>query len=304
MTTLHRSKNSTLRSTFGVLFLLCLFCLCGTLCAQLTPPFANDPLAVIRGCPFCGVGLVVWYKVLPHYRAGLIWPSLLGTNHAAISPAAAGWTSTKRPGGYGEMGFDGASSYVHSGQNAGITYNAPFTICVWYHSESTTGIASLVTTSTINTYTGLTLNAGQNNAYPDFTLGNQTGSAYLQIGSTGSLATSVWHHLCGVYDGSQVIGGLSMYAEGVPLSTYVVTNTGSGAFNDNPLSVGAETNNVSHLLGGMDDVMLWRRALSAQEILAVYRSTSTVEPFEGDQLAVAGLPTPPSTSPRRRVTIE
>jgi len=86
--------------------------------------------------------------------------------------------------------------------------------------------------------------------------------------SSKSIDATAWHDLVGRYDGDQIeiyCNGKKM--AGAPLSGDLITN-------DEPLLIGAETNEdavVRHFHGEIQDVALWPRALSEEEIALLSR---------------------------------
>jgi hypothetical protein len=74
---------------------------------------------------------------------------------------------------------------------------------------------------------------------------------------------SAWMHVAATYDGSMI----RLYVNGVFQASLAATFQ-IGA-NNLPLSIGAEDGGATAYSGGMDDVRLYNRALSAQEIAAI-----------------------------------
>jgi uncharacterized repeat protein (TIGR01451 family) len=106
-----------------------------------------------------------------------------------------------------------------------------------------------------------------------YLLGTDSGHLRLAIGSTSIsssaiLSTTVWTHVAGVYDGSQ----LKVYINGV-LDTSLAA---SGAIPTNtlPLHIGADQSGLSNFNGLIDEVQLYNRALSDAEVLSIFDAGS------------------------------
>jgi hypothetical protein len=102
------------------------------------------------------------------------------------------------------------------------------------------------------------------------------GTYYAATISVSGLDNNVWYHAVGTYDG----GTVTLYLNGA----FVDDNTnpsGSITSNNNPICIGSEATVSLDCTGGayfngtIDDVMIFNRSLSAEEITALYANTST-----------------------------
>ena len=94
-------------------------------------------------------------------------------------------------------------------------------------------------------------------------------------------STGVWHHSVATYDGAT----MSIYIDGVlvaqqPSTGYIDgTNDSNGPGNDNfLLNIGAKPdslNSVDFFTGSIDDVAIYNRALSSNEVSELYQSFAT-----------------------------
>jgi len=85
---------------------------------------------------------------------------------------------------------------------------------------------------------------------------------------------STWSHVCAVEPSRSSGPGFLFYVDGTVVSS---NGSGSGApFSDvgTPLRIGAYSNNTENYIGGIDDVRIYNRALSASEIKQLYQSSS------------------------------
>ena len=76
----------------------------------------------------------------------------------------------------------------------------------------------------------------------------------------GRLSMGSWHHVSGVYDGSE----FSLYVNG--LSVASVLRSGLIAANETPLEIGNLPSSVRYFDGAIDEVRIWSRALTQNEI--------------------------------------
>jgi len=84
----------------------------------------------------------------------------------------------------------------------------------------------------------------------------------------GTTPPGVWTHVAFTYDGSTFY----TYINGVLTNTYSVTDTAASC--SGALKIGGES--TREFAGSLDDVRIYNRALSASDISALYRSSSSV----------------------------
>jgi len=233
------------------------------------PPVPNLAHPLLRN-------LQHWWRAVPGLMGGTTLYDLMpGTlDHGTFTnmgySSTSGWSPTTHVGGVGQVNFDGTDDYVQTPNPAGVTNTTPFTLCTWGLMTATTSEATVLGNSTAATYSGVNFYIGYGNTNPVFLLANTGASVLLQIGATTAIGLNTWAHECAIYDGSQVIGGLTLYRNGVVDPSSVQGNSGMGAFPDNAWRLGASTNAVTHLQGALDSVMVWGRMLGASEIAALY----------------------------------
>jgi GH25 family lysozyme M1 (1,4-beta-N-acetylmuramidase) len=154
--------------------------------------------------------------------------------------------------------FDGSTSYVTTGAP---TLAAPWTACMWVNRQNAPGTAAALMSD--GTYS-LKLEQYKNT--------RKVGVTQLSVGDYAFNYTApagVWTHLAFVNNGSQTL----LYANGA----YI------GATNAIPLPrayigatyVASGGYIVDYMLGGVDEIMCFNRALSATEIAAIYNAGST-----------------------------
>ena len=82
--------------------------------------------------------------------------------------------------------------------------------------------------------------------------------------SFGPLLADTWYHLTATYDGEN----LKAYRDGV-LITDNPNPTGSPDSETSPLNFGRHTESPQYFNGTVDEIRLYNRALSAQEVAAL-----------------------------------
>jgi len=186
-------------------------------------------------------------------------------NHGTIYGAT--YTTDKAPviGNDYALAFDG-NDYVQVANSSTLESSA-VTVAAWVKSSSpgTYGYilakgASGCTAASYALYTG-----GPGGLY--FYIFN--GSSYVRSPNGGSLAwDGQWHHVAGTYDGSVV----RLYVDGDDIDSGTATTTGIGYSlpTTNDFFVGAYRGSCNlHFNGLIDEVHVWNRALSADEVAAL-----------------------------------
>lgn len=131
--------------------------------------------------------------------------------------------------------------------------NGPMTLECWFNAESfdrRTGLLAKTEGSEFGFFV--------NNGVPSFSI--HLDGKYAEANPERPLlSVGTWHHLAGVYDGSEV----RLYLDGLLVDT--VRASGERTFNDLPLMIGADVNSrgkaTSHFNGQVDEVRLSSSAL-------------------------------------------
>jgi chitodextrinase len=176
--------------------------------------------------------------------------------------------------------FDGSTSYVTAtGTPQSLNFSGPFTVSVWEKADSKTG--------------GLWVSkqSGAGNLASGFSLSSSCGDvcqavfSLYQSDGTGVTAhtfldsfVSAWNNIVGYYDGSSI----NICVNGI-CKTPLAAN-GFLSANSQILTIGKKSYiNSGYWTGILDDVRIYNRSLSAQEILDIYNDTG--EPPTGDTTA-------------------
>ncbi|MBI5774629.1 MAG: immunoglobulin domain-containing protein, partial [Verrucomicrobia bacterium] len=253
---------------------LCLLAPTAALFAQTTPVCAPAPS-----------GLAAWWTA-----EGNIYDVVGGNNGQAFG--------TLTFSSNGEVGqaffFNGSNSYVQVPSSAALKPAGPFSVEAWIYYDRLPGNSGV----TIATK-GVDAEAVQDWALNIFTSGKLrphifVGGSWVAFNCATTLATNMWHHVAMVYDGSTVRG----YVNGVQDGSMNVT--GMAQTSDNPVRIGAyaPVNGISKnfFSGGIDELSLYSRALSASEIAAIYNAQSAGKCALVPTLAITGQPQSQSLS--------
>ena len=182
-----------------------------------------------------------------------------GTNYGAT------FTTDRHGKSGGAMSFDGVNSYINLGTGTTFFPLSKFTVCNWIKSS---GLASGMSINGIFSLTyGLTMYLGSTGHF----------SARLDDGAgipTRTVAQNLYdnnfHHLCFLHDGVNQ----KMYIDGVLKDSVATSWTGTTRWPTNSVSIGHENNNppIAKFKGQIDDLRIYNRALSANEISLLHSS--------------------------------
>ena len=153
--------------------------------------------------------------------------------------------------------FDGYWDRMQA-DNAANFHTNSFTANVWVNSEQTSGEGNILRTHTGNGHGWLfRFNSGRIEIWE--------GSTYkIGITSVNSYADGKWHMMTYVRDVEKMVGQL--YVDGIYVCEYKMTG-----INDSPTTLWFGTYETGEwYIGKMDDVRLYNRALTAEEIAALY----------------------------------
>ena len=167
-----------------------------------------------------------------------------------------------------------------------------FTVALWAYFTTTSGVQSIVDSLKIpgspQTYFGYDIYQDSGALFHRIFTGANTVGTQTQVG--GSLSSNTWYHIVLSYEGSNN-GIKKSYVNGV----LQLTENVAIALNDSiPLTLGNQNFNSSFTMNGnIYDFRYYNRALSYQEVNAIYQSSNK---FYGDE--VVRLPLLPGIGDR------
>ena len=213
------------------------------------------------------VDWTLWDNLIAHYRLdGAV------AGHTPRAPEARAKLVDGLPqfkkGKIGQANsFDG-KSYIDAGDVADFHFQEDFTLSAWIYPTAANGaILSRTSESTteIKGY-GIYLVDGK----VQFNLVTRWLDDSTRVETSEPLALNRWHHVSAVYDGSRLAKGAVVYLNGKPAEMTVVVDTLNQDFGVNkPLRIGAVSGSGARFRGLMDDVRVYDRALSPDELAVV-----------------------------------
>ncbi|HPN88675.1 MAG TPA: LamG domain-containing protein [Candidatus Omnitrophota bacterium] len=169
----------------------------------------------------------------------------------------------------GALEFDGKDDYVEISSSESLNLSDNFSFSLWFQStdlESTkNGLLSRIPDGPETTNYGILWN-----------FGDAPGSVYFYIVSgelkPGDIAMPIsdtdWHHIVYTYDGTTFSGYLDGVEAFSPLEVSFILGESSNVFR-----IGSFEAKAYFACGILDDVRVYNRALSAEEVKAIYNGT-------------------------------
>lgn len=165
--------------------------------------------------------------------------------------------------------FNGSSDYIQVASSGLVTNGAAWTISAWVLTTSTTAghIYREASTASATPVTGLTILVTSGFASINI---RDDASVVATLDSSVSVIDGKWHHVVGV---QATKSSRTLYVDGVSVAT---NSTTVGAFTFNNSTIGALHRTPASadlfLTGQVDDVRVYNRAITAQEVLDLYNS--------------------------------
>jgi hypothetical protein len=159
--------------------------------------------------------------------------------------------------------FDGSNDYIEVGTPDVTT---AFTLSAW------------VKIHVHKDYNQIFLRNDSNNTFYGL-MTTATGALYAEVkngttsifNSTGTIATNRWNHVALVFDKTLGSSNIKFYINGVADATTGSNTKTFGTFNGAIANIGRDAVNGRYMNGIIDEVALWGRALTAAEMLQLYR---------------------------------
>lgn len=188
--------------------------------------------------------------------------------------SGATWTTGKLGGG---IQLAGSPQYVNVPYNISLDLpNSGGSISVWFKPGNTPVSNTLVHKrfdgNIANTYgIRLLFYGGGGCNKPAFVVGTQAPSTTLLISTTPCITVGNWYHLVGTWDQNT----LYLYLNGSLMGSQQRVDTLSWGTNHQPLEIGRQSY-AGSAQGIIDEVRLYNRTLSAQEVSSLYNDSGDV----------------------------
>ncbi len=176
----------------------------------------------------------------------------------ALTGATSNWVAGKR--GACALNFDGSDDYV-LGSNT-LNAGSILTVSAWVNPS---------TLASIRTILGWTTSGG-----PQLRIETTGAVSWIKqniiaigTGTTGVVGVNSWQHIVGVYNSST--GAYSFYVNGQPAGS----GSSAQALTYSAPQIGRHGLNTEYMAGSLDDVRVYNRALTGNEISDLYNSSIT-----------------------------
>jgi len=210
--------------------------------------------------PITDPNLVGWWKF--DEGSGTVALDMSGHgNHGALQGDPQ-WVSGRDGGA---LEFDGAGDYVDCGNSPSISPTTELTVMAWIKVNPWTKTWEAILAKGDNSYR--LSRSGSGNA-THFGCGGTSGNYF-----DGSVVVTdnEWRHVAGVYNGASMI----IYIDGVEDTR--IPSTGSVTASANNLFIGENSGAAGrHITGLIDDVRLYNKALTVEEIAEAMRGDTTL----------------------------
>jgi hypothetical protein len=160
--------------------------------------------------------------------------------------------------------FNGSTQYGRIANNTLFNVTPNLTIMGWAYTTSTSGMQRIASRylngATANEQYGIDIF----NMAPRFLVGT---TSAMTTATGGTITTNQWYHVCGVYNGSTML----VYLNGVQVAS--TTRSGTITSSTGVFSFGADYNGSAaseFLTGALEDIRVYGRALSAQELQTIW----------------------------------
>jgi hypothetical protein len=96
----------------------------------------------------------------------------------------------------------------------------------------------------------------------------------VSVATTTELPVGAWQRVTVTYDGSSKASGLHVYLDGREAKTTVVRDTLHAKPRDNALEIGSRSRDAGFRNGSLDEIQIWRTALTAAEVAVLHGLTA------------------------------
>ncbi|MEO6036756.1 MAG: LamG domain-containing protein, partial [Verrucomicrobiota bacterium] len=156
--------------------------------------------------------------------------------------------------------FDGVNGYVQT-PHAPDLNSYPLTVSAWFRTTNSAavvqGIASKYADGSGNGWT-MVVQSGKLRAFYFRSFVNSA----MDVTSSASITDGVWHHAAMVVDAS----GGKLFLDGALIGSSAWSGTPGSPTSTEPLQIGRYSNYPNRIIGAIDEVAIWNRALTSTEI--------------------------------------
>lgn len=198
----------------------------------------------------------------------------VGPNSISTSTVGGGigYNSADRSGKQGYTAiFSGASGVLAANHAATNFGTGDYTISCWVKTSSTAKMMIWQESGrngTNDNQTWLRIGDNTTNRMTRFDVEDNTGSTFVNLGAPGAVSDNAWHHMVCVRAGLTT----SVYIDGVKVGSATAGNL-KNVSNAQDFKIGFQegaSSNSSFFSGNIDDMIIYRKALSEPEILSLF----------------------------------
>ncbi|MBM2818154.1 MAG: hypothetical protein HW401_744, partial [Parcubacteria group bacterium] len=206
------------------------------------------------------LGLVGHWKL--DEISGMIASDSVGTNNGAVANAT--WTAGKNGNA---LSFSGENAYVTIGDVFDAS-SGDMSVAAWVKYDQIKNQEMIMKRHSVSPWASWEFGMNINNE-PIFSVVN-TAHTYVTAGYQGNVTTDTWYHMIGVKNGNNIL----FYLNGSDCNTWTETFSGTVQNGDSPLGFGNSTSGGGwSFQGSLDDVRIYNRALSLEEVTGLYTAT-------------------------------
>lgn len=198
--------------------------------------------------------------------------------------------------GAGAYYFDGAGAFISVASDSAIEPDSFVSVSIWVKAEDHTVRQSPLckrlfhNANPYNSYVITSTDVGPTQKWAFGVAGMTAGTG---VGGTDPAAmTTTWTHIVGTYDGANV----RLYINGTLVST--MAKTGLLGYTDSTLRIGLAIpgSSLQYFKGWIDDVRIYGRAITANEVSTLYSNTTDLLQNPGnEQTEITFYPNPADT---------
>ena len=182
--------------------------------------------------------------------------------------------------------FDGTNDNLDGGNTFAFEKTDHFSFSVWVNKNSGGPFPiSKMNATNDNGWLLQWQGSGGGNHFV-FHLGNSASNKIQVTTNNVFSSTGTWYHVVVTYDGSATAAGVHIYVNGTDqtLTTNVDALTLSTVFT-NAFRIGESSDGIGDMNGLIDEVGIWNKVLSSQEIADLYNSNSGDQFFAGPHIS-------------------
>jgi len=172
--------------------------------------------------------------------------------------------------------FDGVNEFVNCGQIAGFERNVPFSVDGWFKQGVSKDGLIICKDQNVSPYRGWGVNMLISGAIRFFLINNTNNRVDVQTNQIFN--DNVWHYFAISYNGSSSASGVKVYIDGILRAiTTSYDNLTDTILIANNLSIGARDNGVGGIQGWLDELAIYTKVLTAEEVLARWNGGQGIE---------------------------